>query len=196
MDVFLNLYQNNNIFSDCDELWGNINDITITLENENSIVFYSKEILRTLKTYTSNTYYHFHKSVRSDKWYIKRFKEINGVFLTLNHQLNNNPMLQYFNPVLIEIKNLRRLLIIRHYDGLLHIESTSIPKDVNFTFDAIPHTFFDDGFDGEIQNWKNENLIGIYNKFQGYEKIGHLLKEMVKDIAHKIISCEEPNFQI
>ncbi|KAM9952249.1 hypothetical protein ACTFIT_002943 [Dictyostelium discoideum] len=199
-DVLLDLYQNNHLFTDCNELWDNIFNFTITLENEinnnnniNNNGNYSRELIITLKTYTYNTRYHFHKFVRSNKWFIKRFKEINGVFITLNHQVNNNQMLQNFDQVLNDIKILRILLITKHYDQLLLNTSRSIETDVIFTFGEIPFTFFDDD---QIHNWRNQNLIRIYNKFKGYEEIGLRLMEMVDTIAYKIINCEEPNFQI
>ncbi|KAM9971968.1 hypothetical protein ACTFIW_011958 [Dictyostelium discoideum] len=205
-DILLEVYQDNHQFTDCDELWDNISNSTRRLEddNNNNIINnngnYSEELIRTSKTYLSNTYYHFHKYLRGNEWFIQRFKEINGVFITLNYHVNNNnnnnnnQMLLNFNEVLDDIKILRRQLITKHYDQLLlNICSPIVPF---FTFGGIPFTIFDDGYDDQIHNWRNENLIKIYTRFNGYEEIGLRLMKIMDTIVYKIINCEKPNFQI
>ncbi|KAM9997474.1 hypothetical protein ACTFIZ_010979 [Dictyostelium cf. discoideum] len=197
-DVFLILYQNDKAqYFDCDQSRASVKDLTNTENNNinninNNYQQLTHEILNILNNYISNTDYHFDKSVRSRRWFYRRFNEINWVYFTLNNQLNNNILnLQNFNPVLAEIKRLRRLLIIKHYDSLLLMESASLPTDAKFTFSEIPFTFSDD----EINNWKNKNVIGIGKELHWYQRMEGLM-EMVEVIAYKIIHSEESNFQI
>ncbi|KAN0026017.1 hypothetical protein ACTFIV_006997 [Dictyostelium citrinum] len=199
-DVLLSISENDSQYNECIDLWKTIQDTIVSLtENKYNHNFQNRILLsdyQRMIIILNN--YKFHSSSfnqRDNNWYIKEFKEINKVFIQLKNYTFDDAIIEddrtlfinNLSPVFIQIIQLRRLILIKHYNSYFFNNNLFIPNDVNFSFEEIPLSFIDD----DIYNWRDQTLNKIYINYNGYEQLGQDLIQTIDTVIYKILNCDQ-----